>query len=313
MSESLTIVFAGTPDFAVPALRALLGQAPHRLTAVYTQPDRPAGRGRKLSPSPVKRAASEHGLPVLQPDSFRHDAAVEQLRALQADLMVVAAYGLLLPRSVLGLPRLGCVNIHASVLPRWRGAAPIQRAILAGDEASGVTIMQMDPGLDTGPILHVRRCSIEATDTAADLHDRLATLGAQALVEILPAIAAGSATARPQENAKATYAKKLSKSEAEIDWQESSAVLDRQVRAFNPWPVAFTHLAGKLVRVWSGHWVDLPAAGPPGAVLASSKQGIDVATGAGVYRITRLQLPGGKSLTAADFLNAHSLQGARFG
>ncbi len=310
MPTPLRIVFAGTPDFSVPPLAALLA-AGHQVTAVYTQPDRPAGRGRKLTASPVKQLALEHGLPVYQPISLKGAAEQAQLAALDADLMVVVAYGLILPQAVLDAPRLGCINIHASLLPRWRGAAPIQRAIAAGDEQTGVTIMQMEAGLDTGPMLHTLACPIAAEDTGGTLHDKLAAMGAQALMEALPGIAAGTALPQPQDDALATYARKLSKDEAQIDWSLAAAELARRVRAFTPWPVAQTTLDGRTVRIWAAGAVT--GEGRPGQVLAGDHDGIDVATGAGALRITRLQMPGKRPTEAADFLNAHRLDGVFFG
>jgi len=237
MTQPLKIIFAGTPEFSVAPLAALL-ESGHKVIAVYTQPDRPAGRGRKLTASPVKQLALEHSIPVFQPKNFREEADLLQLEELQADLMVVVAYGLLLPQRVLGAPRLGCINIHASLLPRWRGAAPIQRSILAGDSETGITIMEMEAGLDTGPMLLKKSCAIGSEDTGGSLHDRLSPLGAEALLEALPGIADGSLKAEVQDDTKAEYAAKLNKSEAVMDWQRSAQDLGRQVRAFNPWPVA---------------------------------------------------------------------------
>jgi len=309
-SEPLRIVYAGTPEFAVPALQALI-DSPHEVVAVYTQPDRPAGRGRKLRASPVKQLALAHDLPVEQPTSLRDEQAQAHLADLRPDLMVVAAYGLILPKAVLETPRLGCINIHASLLPRWRGAAPIQRAILAGDRETGVTIMQMDEGLDTGAMLLKRALPIAEDDTAASLHDRLAVLGAEALMEALPGIMDGSLEAIPQNEAEATYAAKLDKAEARIDWQQPAEHIARQVRAFNPWPVAQAELDGQPLRIWEARAVDRPAQAEPGTVVAESAEGIDVAAGEGCLRITRLQLPGGKQLPAATFLNGRSLAGKR--
>jgi methionyl-tRNA formyltransferase len=314
VSARLSIVFAGTPEFSVPALEALL-ESPHRVLAVYTQPDRPAGRGRQVTMSAVKECALRRGLPVEQPSTLRDAAAVERLRSWSADLMVVVAYGLLLPKAVLESPRLGCVNIHASLLPRWRGAAPIQRAILAGDVETGVTIMQMDEGLDTGPVLLERATPIGERETAASLHDRLARLGASALLEALESISAGTAKPRPQPDEGATYAAKIRKEEARIDWSQSAAYIDRQVRAFNPWPVAETQWNGQQLRVWEA-WPLGPSEsreGAPGAVLRASSQGIDVATGEGVLRLTRVQLAGRKAVPASEFLNAHSMEGTVLG
>jgi methionyl-tRNA formyltransferase len=310
MSRTLRIVFAGTPDFSVPPLRALLA-AGHEVIAAYTQPDRPAGRGRKLSASPVKQVALEHGVPVLQPANFRATPDLEALEALRADLMVVVAYGLLLPQRVLDAPRLGCVNIHASLLPRWRGAAPIQRAILAGDAETGITIMRMEAGLDTGPMLHIRRLPIAPEETGGSLHDRLSLLGAEALLEVLPRIAAGTAEPQRQDDAQATYARKIRKEEARIDWSRPAVEIERQVRAFNPWPVAETLHAGEPLRVWQAR--AMRGAGSPGAVLGAGREGIDVGTGEGVLRVLSLQLPGKRPTDARDFLNAHDLGGAVLG
>jgi methionyl-tRNA formyltransferase len=312
VAQGLKIIFAGTPEFAATHLQALL-DSEHEIVAVYTQPDRPAGRGRKLTASPVKALALAHDLPVVQPLTLRDDATQQALAAWQADIMVVVAYGLILPEPVLTAPRLGCVNVHASLLPRWRGAAPIQRAILAGDTESGVTIMQMDVGLDTGDMIRKVVCPIEAHDTAETLHDRLAGLGSVALCDTLTALAEGSAVAEPQNDANATYAEKLQKAEAEIDWQQPAEVISRTVRAFNPWPVAFTRFGDKNLRLWFAQALTEKTGAPPGTVLAESRDGIDVATGDGVLRVTELQLPGGKRLDAGQFLNAHSLSGTQLG
>jgi len=309
----LRIIFAGTPKFAVPTLEALLA-AGVVVCAVYTQPDRPAGRGRRPVASPVKAAAAAHGLPVFEPATLREEAAAARLCQLGADLLVVAAYGLLLPRPVLAAPALGCVNVHASLLPRWRGAAPVQRAILAGDRASGVTIMGMEEGLDTGPMYLKRDLALDPRETGGSLTDKLATLGAAALVAALPGIAAGTLSPEPQDETLATYAKKLTKEEALIDWTRPAVEIDRRVRAFDPWPVAETRLGGTPLRLWG---CELPVQetvpGPPGRVVHTAKSGIEVATGEGLLRITRLQLPGKRPMTAAEFLNAHALQGETLG
>jgi len=313
--KPLRLLFAGTPDFAVPCLAALL-DAGHEVIGVYTQPDRPAGRGRKLQMSPVKALALDRGIPVYQPESLKRDPeAVEQLRALGADLMVVVAYGLLLPTSVLEAPRLGCVNVHASLLPRWRGAAPIQRAILAGDAETGVCIMRMEAGLDTGPVYHRVATPIDPRETGGSLHDRLAELGARALVEALPGIAEGSRAPDAQDDALATYAHKLSKDEATIDWSAPADAIERQVRAFDPWPVAQTTLEGATLRIWSAEAESEDMAGDsaaPGTVVGADRTGIRVATGAGRLCVTRLQPAGKKPMSAADYLNARHLDGARF-
>ncbi len=305
MSTRLKIIFAGTPDFAVAALDALLEMDQHEICAVYTQPDRPAGRGRKLTATPVKAAALEYSLSVYQPATLNDLEQQQRLRALQADLMVVVAYGLLLPPPILDAPRLGCINIHASLLPRWRGAAPIQRVILAGDSETGVTIMQMDEGLDTGPELYRLTTPVHANDTGRILHDRLARLGAQALLDTLGLIVGGTVCPVPQDEKSATYAPKLHKNEAVLDWVLSAQELDRQVRAFNPWPVAQTLLCGEVLRVWQTEPFSGDFDKVPGTVLRVSKQGIDVATGDGILRLQRLQSAGGKLLDAAAFINGH--------
>ena len=303
MPAPLRLVFAGTPEFAVPHLRACLAENVE-IAAVYTQPDRPAGRGRALAASPVKQAAQAAGLVVEQPESLKSPDAKARLRELNLDLLVVVAYGLILPRAVLAIPRLGCWNVHASLLPRWRGAAPIQRAILAGDTRTGVCLMRMEAGLDTGPVMLRSEIGIAAEDTGGSLHDKLAALGAQALGEGLRRTLAGEtlvATAQPETGV--TYAHKLEKSEARLDWNESAVVLERKVRAFDPWPVAEADLAGERVRVWVAQ--ALPGNGAtPGAIVAATKQGIDAACGDGFLRVTRLQRAGGRIVTAADYLNA---------
>ncbi|MCF8005300.1 MAG: methionyl-tRNA formyltransferase, partial [Chromatiaceae bacterium] len=243
------IIFAGTPTFAVPALSALIA-ADWPVVAVYTQPDRPAGRGRKIMPGPVKQTALDAGIPVFQPTSLKHSEALEQLETLAPDLMVVAAYGLILPPAVLDCPRLGCINIHASLLPRWRGAAPIQRAIAAGDEQTGISLMQMEQGLDTGPVYARQRTRIGPRETGGSLHDRLAAIGAKLLVDSLPAICEGAPTPEPQDPERATYASKLEKRESTIDWQRSAIEIDRQIRAFDPWPVAQTRYNDETLRIW---------------------------------------------------------------
>ncbi len=311
MSDSLRIVFAGTPDFAVPPLKALLG-SPHQVTAVYTQPDRPAGRGRKLVAGPVKAAALDADIPVHQPVSLRDAAEVERLRALQPDLMVVVAYGLLLPGDVLEIPRLGCVNIHASLLPRWRGAAPIQRAIQAGDAESGVSIMRMDRGLDPGPVYLMKAVKLAPDETGGSLHDRLSLLGAEALMEALPGIADGSLRPQPQDDGQATYAAKLDKKEARIDWHQPAARIERQVRAFNPWPVAYTRYENANLRIWEARAIEGMTA-EPGTVMSATRDGIDISTADGLLRVTRLQMPGKRAMDARDFINAQSIQGILLG
>jgi len=308
------LIFAGTPDFAVPCLDALL-QTGYPVVAVYTQPDRPAGRGRKLQQSPVKRLAVERGIEVMQPQSLKRDpSAVEVLQGLRADLMIVVAYGLILPLDVLEAPRLGCINVHASLLPRWRGAAPIQRAILAGDAETGVCIMGMEEGLDTGPVYHRLTLPITPTETGGSLHDKLATLGARALIDALPGIAEGTLEAVAQADAGVTYASKLTKEEATIDWALSAVQIDRQVRAFDPWPVSQTTLGGESLRIWSAEPVDSATSDqPPGTVIRADRSGLLVATGDGVLALTRLQPSGKRPMSALDFINSRQLDGVHLG
>lgn len=306
MAAPLQITFAGTPEFAAIALHRLL-EAEYRINAVYTQPDRPSGRGRRLTPSPVKVIAASHALPVYQPVTLKDKSLQAGLAALAPDLMVVAAYGLILPAAVLTIPRLGCINIHASLLPRWRGAAPIQRALLAGDKETGVSIMRMEAGLDTGPVLYTSSYSIQPDDTAATLHDRLAELGAEALLHCLPLIAAGGAAATPQDEAQACYAAKIRKEESRLDWSLSATVLERQVRAFDPWPVAQTCINDQVLRVWSAAALARTASGLPGTVLTANKTGIDVAAGDGILRLLKVQSAGRRVMPVQAYLNAHPL------
>ena len=313
-APSLKLGFAGTPDFAVPALERLA--ALHSVAAVFTQPDRPAGRGQTLHPSPVKRRALELGLTVHQPASLKTPEAVEMLRAARIDALVVVAYGLILPPAVLELPQYGCINIHASLLPRWRGAAPIQRALLAGDPVTGITIMRMEAGLDTGPMLASRAVGIDARDNAKTLHDRLAVLGAELIVESLQHLRAGGIREVIQPSEGVTYAAKIDKAEAPIRWDRHAEEISRQVRAFNPAPVAETRFKGEQLRIWEAEPIESPdlsgTAGPPGSVLTATREGIDVVCGTGVLRVLKLQLAGRKPLSAEEFLRGQRLDGMRF-
>ena len=301
---SLRVVFAGTPEFSVPCLEACRASGAE-VVAVYTQPDRPAGRGRRLAPSPVKQAALAAGIAVEQPESLKGTAAQATLAAYRPDLMVVVAYGLILPRKVLAIPRLGCWNVHASLLPRWRGAAPIQRAILAGDAETGVDLMQMEAGLDTGPVLLEKRTPISREDTGGSLHDRLAALGAEALAEGLACVlSGGTLAATPQAAEGVTYAHKLDKAEARLDFSRPAIELERQVRAFDPWPGSDAEIAGEALRIWAARALDVAHDATPGSVLGAGREGIDIACGAGALRITAVQRAGGKRIGAADYLNA---------
>jgi methionyl-tRNA formyltransferase len=303
-SPGLRLVFAGTPDFSVPCLEACRASGAE-VVAVYTQPDRPAGRGRKLTPSPVKQAALAAGIAVEQPESLKPADVQQALAAYRPDLLVVVAYGLILPRKVLAIPRLGCWNVHASLLPRWRGAAPIQRAILAGDRESGVDLMQMEAGLDTGPVLLERRTPISRDDTGGSLHDRLAILGAEVLADGLRRTLAGEVlVATPQPEDGVTYAHKLDKAEAKLDFSRPALELERQVRAFDPWPVAEGEIAGEPLRIWAAHAIELDHHASPGRVLAAGRDGIDLACGTGALRVTAVQRAGGKRIGAIDYLNA---------
>jgi methionyl-tRNA formyltransferase len=299
----LSVIFAGTPDFALPPLKALIDEG-CRVEAVLTQPDRPAGRGRKLQSSPVKLLAIEHGLEVLQPATLKDEQTREALTGLAPDLVVVVAYGLMIPDWLLDLPPLGCWNIHASLLPRWRGAAPIQRAIEAGDEQTGVSIMQIEKTLDTGPVYHTLTTPIKPKDTAATLHDRLAEQGARALTTCLQRALAGELGAPvPQAHEQATYARKLSKAEAELDWNEPAGVLQRRVRAFNPWPVAWCELGGQRLRVWQAQVAEGPAGCQPGQVVAGPRS-LLVGTAEKCLALLEVQRAGGKPVPIEQFLNS---------
>ena len=310
MTEPLRIVFAGTPEFAAEHLKALL-DSPYEIVAVYTQPDRPAGRGQKLMPSPVKQLALENNIQVLQPPTLRNADAQAELAALKPDLLVVVAYGLILPQVVLDIPRLGCINSHASLLPRWRGAAPIQRAVEHGDAESGVTVMRMEAGLDTGPMLLKVVTPISAEDTGGSLHDRLAAMGPRAVVQAIAGLAAGTLEGEVQNDELATYAHKLNKDEARIDWSRPAVELERLVRAFNPWPITHSTLNGEALKVLAARVFDevdsesvflpIPA---PGEILSASKDGLVVACGEQALCLTRLQLPGGKALNFSDLFNS---------
>jgi methionyl-tRNA formyltransferase len=303
----LRIIFMGTPDFSVPPLQRLVaaGIPP---VAVLTQPDRPAGRGRALRAGPVKQAAVTSGIAVHQPTTLRNEAARNLVSRLDPDLIIVVAYGLILPLEILRLPRYGCWNIHASLLPRWRGAAPIQRAIEAGDQESGVCIMQMDEGLDTGPVIHRVSIRLDGEETGGGLHDRLAELGASALLQCVHGLIRGeSIKAEPQPDSGITYARKLEKSEAQIDWSAHAEALERRIRAFNPWPVAWCMVEGERTRIWKSCVVREEHESEPGTVLAAARHGIDIATGKQVLRLLELQRPGRRRMGVADYLNAKTL------
>ncbi len=303
----MKIIFAGTPDFAACHLAALLEQDKHTVVAVYTQPDRPAGRGKKLKPSPVKQLAEQYGLPVMQPVSLKNTGDQQQLQAFGGELMVVVAYGLILPQRVLDMPRLGCINVHASLLPRWRGAAPIHRALEAGDAKTGVTIMQMEAGLDTGPMLLKAECDISSSDTGASLHDKLAGIGCEALLQALDGLAGNSLVAEVQDDTLSNYAPKISKEEARLDWSCVATTLDLKIRAFNPFPVAFTTLGDARLRVWAAEPEALHShQATAGTILKCDSRGIWVACGQGALVLSEIQLPGKKRLPVQAVLNSQA-------
>ena len=300
----MKIIFAGTPDFAAAHLQALIDCAQHQIVAVYTQPDRPAGRGKKLTASPVKQLALNRSLEVLQPASLKDVAAQQQLSSYNADLMIVVAYGLILPQAVLDIPRLGCINVHGSLLPKWRGAAPIQRALEAGDKETGICIMQMDAGLDTGPVISVARCPIESEDTSGSIYQKLSALGAPTLLTALEKIEAGVAIAEQQDNSLSTYANKIDKSEALIDWSISADQLARRVRAFNPFPATYSHIAGDRVKIWQAYARDADSSHTAGTIIEASDAGILVQTGQGQLLISEIQLAGKSKMPVAELLKS---------
>ena len=302
MTEPLRIVFAGTPEFAAKHLKALLA-SPYEIVAVYTQPDRPAGRGQKLMQSPVKNLALEHDIPVMQPMTLRNDDAQVELAALGPDLLVVVAYGLILPQAVLDIPPLGCINSHASLLPRWRGASPIQRALQSGDSESGITVIHMEEGLDTGPMLLKVITQIRNDDTGGSLHDRLAELGPPSVVQAIDILSDGNLEGEVQGNSLATYAHKLNKEESYIDWRRPAIELERTIRAFNPWPICRSKLNGETLKVLAATLADGKA--PPGEILGASKEGLLVACGEQALCLTQLQFPGGRALNFSDLFNSH--------
>ena len=307
----MRIIFAGTPDFAVPSLKVLL-DSNHEVCAVYTQPDRPAGRGRHNHLSPVKELALKHSLPVIQPLTLKGDDELQQLISFNPDLIVVVAYGIILTQAVLDVPKLGCINVHASLLPRWRGAAPIQRALMAGDEKTGVTIMQIVHKLDAGDMLHKEEYVIDSRDTASDLHDKLAKLGAAGLSKVLSGLLTGQIITEAQDECLVTYAEKLSKSEAIIDWNQPANILELKVRGLNAWPVAQTVYQDKVLRIWRAEAIETVADLGPGSVTCTNKK-MDVATGKGLLRLHEVQLPGGRRMSAQAFLSAHDIDGVKLG
>ena len=307
----MKIVFAGTPEFAVPTLQGLL-DSEHDVCAVYTQPDRPAGRGRKLTASPIKQLAVTHGIPIYQPENFKDPATISELADLNADLMVVIAYGLILPQAVIDTPRLACINVHGSLLPRWRGAAPIHRALMAGDDKTGITIMKVVKKLDAGDMLLKATCPITNSDTSSSLHDQLAQIGAASLLKVVDQFQAGTVIAEPQDEALVTYAHKVEKHEAVLDWTDSAVQLDRKIRGLNAWPVAQTLYKGQILRVWNCSLTDKTITLAPGTISCAD-QALDVATGDGVIRLLEVQLPGGKRIAGKDFLNAYTADGEKLG
>jgi methionyl-tRNA formyltransferase len=298
------IIFAGTPDFAAAHLQALIDSDQHQIVAVYTQPDRPAGRGKKLTASAVKQLACDHNLTVLQPPSLKDSDAQQQLASFEADIMIVVAYGLILPQVVLDTPRLGCINVHGSLLPKWRGAAPIQRAVEAGDKETGICIMQMDAGLDTGPVISVARCAIEDSDTSGSIYQKLSELGAPTLLVALEKMASGVAVAEQQDDSQSTYARKIDKSDALIDWSMSAQEISRRVRAFNPFPATFSHIGGDRVKIWSASATDKQSNNSAGAIIHAGAEGILVQTGTGQLLITEIQLAGKSKMPVSELLKS---------
>ena len=300
----MKIIFAGTPDFAAVHLQALIDSDQHQIVAVYTQPDRPAGRGKKLTASAVKQLACDHNLTVLQPPSLKDSDAQQQLASFEADIMIVVAYGLILPQVVLDTPRLGCINVHGSLLPKWRGAAPIQRAVEAGDKETGICIMQMDAGLDTGPVISVARCAIEDSDTSGSIYQKLSELGAPTLLVALEKMASGVAVAEQQDDSQSTYARKIDKSEALINWSMSAQEISRRVRAFNPFPATFSHIGGDRVKIWGASATDKQSNNSAGAIIHADAEGILVQTGRGQLLITEIQLAGKSKMPVSELLKS---------